>query len=213
MSIKESHNNKRVTFDTQGGLEDKIDRLTVMMSQLVTKDDGTNKQFKPQIYQSKRRGQSRNFYDKCNYDQRNYQNRYRSNSRDRRIQFSGRIHYEQNYRGRPRYGQGFIGMTLGEEILEVMQEHIKVRILEDRTIEEDIEEIIGMRTMTEKEIGVGLEKDHIQTIVEGETGVVVIVDQGQDQGQVQIGIELDALSVGNMITLQKIAPPPEKKER
>ena len=75
-----------------------------------------------------------------------------------------------------------IGMTLEEEILKVMQEHIKVRIFEDRTIEEDIEEIIGMRTMREKEIGVGLEKDHIWTTVEGETGVVVIVDQGWDQG-------------------------------
>ena len=64
----------------QDGLEDKIDRLTVMMSKLATKDDGINKQFKPKIYQSKRRGQSRNFYDKHNYDQRNYQNRYRSDS-------------------------------------------------------------------------------------------------------------------------------------
>ena len=38
-----------------------------------------------------------------------------------------------------------------------------------------------MKIITEKDIGVGLEKDHIQKIVEGETGVVVIVDQGQDQ--------------------------------
>ena len=47
-------------------------------------------------------------------------------------------------------GQGMdkaIGMTLGEEILEVMQEHIKVRILEDRIIEVDIEEIIEMKIM------------------------------------------------------------------
>ena len=68
MSIKESHNNQRVTFDTQDGLEDNIDRLTVMMNQLATKDDETYKQFKPHIYQSKRRGQSRNFYDRHNYD-------------------------------------------------------------------------------------------------------------------------------------------------
>ena len=38
----------------------------------------------------------------------NYQKRYRSNSRDRRIQFSGQS------RGRPRYEQ-----IIGEEILEV----------------------------------------------------------------------------------------------
>ena len=55
-----------------------------MMGKLATRDNGINKQFKRQIYQSKRRGQCTNFYDKCNYD-RSYQNRYRSNRGDRRI--------------------------------------------------------------------------------------------------------------------------------
>ena len=32
-------------FNTQDGLEDKIDRLTVIMSQLTTKDEGLNRQF------------------------------------------------------------------------------------------------------------------------------------------------------------------------
>ena len=32
MSMKDSYNNKKVTFDTQDGLQEKIDRLTVMMS-------------------------------------------------------------------------------------------------------------------------------------------------------------------------------------
>ena len=67
MSIKDSYNNKKVTFDTQDGLEDKIDRLTVMMSKLAANQEGTNKQFKPKIFQSKRRGQVRNFYDRYNY--------------------------------------------------------------------------------------------------------------------------------------------------
>ena len=58
MGIKESHSNKRVTCDTQDGLEDKIDKLTVMMSQLASMDKGINKQLKPQIYQIKGRGQS-----------------------------------------------------------------------------------------------------------------------------------------------------------
>ena len=83
MSLKDSYN-KKVTFDTWDELEDKIDRLTVMMGKLATRNNGTNRQFKPQIYQSKRRGQSRNFYDRCNYDQWGYQNRYRSSSGDRR---------------------------------------------------------------------------------------------------------------------------------
>ena len=50
-------------------------------------------------------------------------------------------------------------MTLGEEILEVVLELIKVRISEGRTIEVDIEETIEMKIM--EEVGVGLEKDHI----------------------------------------------------
>ena len=86
--------------------------------------------------------------------------------------------------------------------------------MEDRIIEEDIGEIIGMKIIPEKEVGVGLEKDHIQTIIaEGETGVAVIVDQGQDQEQVKTEIELGVINVGNMITLQMIAPTPKKKER
>ena len=86
-----------------------------------------------------------------------------------------------------------------------------MKILGDR-IEEDIEEIIGMKIITEKEVEVGLEKD-IWTILEGETGVVVIVDQGQDQEHIQIKIKLGVISVENMIILQKIALPPKKKER
>ena len=57
-----------------------------------------------------------------------------------------------------------IGTTLGEEILEAIQECIRIKILRDRIIEVDIEEIIGIKIM--KEIGVGLQKDHIQIILE-----------------------------------------------
>ena len=53
--------------------------------------------------------------------------------------------------------------------------------MENRIIEEDIEEIIGMKITTEKKVDIGLEKDHIWTITEGDTGIVVTVDQGQDQ--------------------------------
>ena len=55
-----------------------------------------------------------------------------------------------------------IGMIIGEEILEVMWEQTKS--LEDR-IEEDIKEIIGLKIIAEKEIGVGLEKDNFQGIL------------------------------------------------
>ena len=52
---------------------------------------------------------------------------------------------------------------IGAEILEAMQDDIK--ILEGRIVEENIEVIIGMKTITEKEVGVGLEKDHFQEII------------------------------------------------
>ena len=69
MKIKDTYNNIKVTFNVQDGLEDKTDRLTVMMSQLTTKDKGVNRQLKPKIYQGRGRGQSRNFYNRSNYDQ------------------------------------------------------------------------------------------------------------------------------------------------
>ena len=73
----------------------------------------------------------------------------------------------------------FLGMILEEEILEEVQEHIKIRTLEDRIIEVDIKETIGIKIM--KEVEVGPEKDHIKIISEGMTEVIIIVDQGQDQ--------------------------------
>ena len=94
MSMIDSCIDKRVTFDTKDSLEEKVDRHTTMMSKLTAQDDEQGKQFKPKIYQGKRRRQMRSFYDKHNYHQRNYQNRYRSDSRDRRISFSGRIQCE-----------------------------------------------------------------------------------------------------------------------
>ena len=71
-----------------------------------------------------------------------------------------------------------IGMTLEEESLEVMKEHIKIRILEGRIIEADIEETIGMKIM--KEIGVGLENGNIKVAQEGIIEEAT-VGQGQDQ--------------------------------
>ena len=52
LSIKEGYNSKKVTFDMQDGLEDKIDRLTVMMSKLAANKEGANNQLKPKIYQN-----------------------------------------------------------------------------------------------------------------------------------------------------------------
>ena len=98
----------------------------------------------------KRKDKVENF-DSHNYDRWNYQNRYRSNSGDRTIQFS-KVEVDQG-----------MNKTTGEEILDAMQGHIK--ILEDRTVEENIKVTIGMKITAEREVGVGLEKDHFQEII------------------------------------------------
>ena len=59
MNLRDSQG-KKVSFNVHDDLEQKIDRLTVMMDKLVTEDDGSSKPFKPQIYQPSRgRNQNR----------------------------------------------------------------------------------------------------------------------------------------------------------
>ena len=127
MSVRDSYN-KRVTFNTQDGLENKTDKLTAMMSKFAARDSELNRPFKPQVYQSRQRGQSRNFYDSHNHDRGNYQNGYTSNNGDRRIQFN------RQGRGRPRYEH-----IIEEETSEAIQG--RIRISEDRIAEENTEVI------------------------------------------------------------------------
>ena len=67
MNIKENHS-RRATFDPGDELGDKTDKLTVMIGKLAARDSYSDRQFKPQIYQGKRRGQNRSSYHKCSYD-------------------------------------------------------------------------------------------------------------------------------------------------
>ena len=61
MTIRDGYNSKKVViFYTQDRIDDKIDTLTSMMSKLAAQGNNQNKQFKPNIYQGKRRGQTRN---------------------------------------------------------------------------------------------------------------------------------------------------------
>ena len=92
MSIRDGHHRK-VSFDTIEELCDKIDNLAVMIGKLATRESGTNRQFKPQIHQSRGRGQNRS------YSQRSHLNRYRQNNRSNS---RGRVQYRQD-RMRPRY--------------------------------------------------------------------------------------------------------------
>ena len=66
MSIRDGYYRK-VSIDTREELGNKIDELAVMIGKLATRKSGTNRQFEPQIHQSKGRGQNRS------YSQRSYQ--------------------------------------------------------------------------------------------------------------------------------------------
>ena len=68
MSIREGANRK-VSFDTRDELEDKIDKLTVMLGRSAAEDNSEKRPFKPQIYQDRGREHNRG------YSQRNHQNR------------------------------------------------------------------------------------------------------------------------------------------
>ena len=63
-----------MSFNARDELEDKIDKLTVMMGRLAARDSDDKRPFKPQIYKS--RG-SYPHHQNRNYNQRNYQNRSR----------------------------------------------------------------------------------------------------------------------------------------
>ena len=80
MSIRKE-TSRKVSFHTRDELRDKIDKLTVMLGRLAANDSNERRPFKPQIYQSRGRGQNRG------YSPKNYQNRNRlsnrSNCRDR----------------------------------------------------------------------------------------------------------------------------------
>ena len=59
MNIRNEYNSKRVVaFDTQDRLDDKLDKITTMMSKLTDQGSNQNWPFKPKLYQGKRRGQT-----------------------------------------------------------------------------------------------------------------------------------------------------------
>ena len=82
-----------------------------------------------------------------------------------------------------------VAMDIIQEVINGMGGQI-IAITEGETLE--------IKIMTG--IGVGHMKD--RTEIEGTVETLVIVDQGQVQGQLQIEIKSDVLSVGNTITLQ-----------
>ena len=61
MSMKDGYVNKKVTFDTHDSLEERIDRLTTVMTKLMSQDKGQDKQFRPKIYQGKEKRKHEEF--------------------------------------------------------------------------------------------------------------------------------------------------------
>ena len=151
-----------------------------MIGKLATRESGTNRQFKPQIHQSRGRGQNRS------YSQRNYQHRYnnRSNSRDRGQyrQDRSRPRYEPRYKQNEKRGN-FRGnvRNYGRQKGRGMYRN-------------------NYRNAVMAEVRTGPERGHFQDILAIiELEAQAIVDPGQDPELVQIGTEYIVISVGNMI--------------
>ena len=94
MSVKDG-TQRRVSFNNRDELEDKINKLTVVMSRLAARDTHEKRPFKPQIYKS--RGQQRS------YGQGNYQSRLGSRNRGQFMDNRPRQNYRgNNFRGNTR---------------------------------------------------------------------------------------------------------------
>ena len=102
-SSMKSCKKRGVTFDAMETMErnsDSTDKLASLVNKMNMKMDKRGRPHKPQVYQGRNRGQSRNRQDI-------YQSRNRSFSRDRNQSYRGRgdynrNNYRSNYRGRSR---------------------------------------------------------------------------------------------------------------
>ena len=97
MSIRDGINEK-VSFNIRDELGDKIDKLTVMLGRLAAKDDNGKRLFKPQIDQSRGRGQNRGYGQRCYQSGNRLGNRSGSRDRGQFGQGSDRPRFQQNYR-------------------------------------------------------------------------------------------------------------------
>ena len=190
MNIKDGYISKKVTFNMQDSLDDKIDRLTSMISKLKIQDNNQNKQFKPKIYHSKWKGQPRNLHNQIIMVREiikvNIGEILEIEEHQVEIEVSLDKILEDDC---------IMVITIEMIIEEIISEICK--IIEVKILEVDTEGIMEMLIL--EEVGVGLGTDNIQLILEGMIEVVVALDQVQEL--VLIEIELDAINVGNMIIL------------
>ena len=157
MNIRDGYNSKKVvTFDTQGRLDDKIDKFLSMMSKLTVQGNNQNKQFKPKLHQGKRRGKQEIILIKAIF----------------------RIDSDQIVV----IAECDLGVGLGMD--RIIEEGHNMLIIIEMTLEEEtlgkgkimevsiIEAIIETTPLEEVEVGSG--KDSIQVILEGMINAVVV---------------------------------------
>ena len=122
-----------------------------MIGKLAAMDSRSSRQFKPQIYQSKGRGQNRGNYERCSMTSEIIKTDI------------GQIVETEGSIGKIEVDQD-MGRIIEVKILEVTQEHIK--ILKDRVVEESTEITIGMKVTEEIGIATGLEIDQsLETLI------------------------------------------------
>ena len=192
MSTRGDHKTK-ASLDTKEKLGDKIDKLEVTIDKLATREIGTGIQFKPQIHQSRGKGQN------INYNQSNYQNRYRSNNRSNsgdRGQYRqdrGRLTYKQNYRrGNFRGNVRRYGRQKSRGEYRNSYRNDSYDRSRNRPRERSFSRYHGNNPRNQS---------------------TTVVGPGQDQEEVQIWIEFNVISVGNMIISQGTLPLLEMKKK
>ena len=155
-----------------------------MTRNLATRDSRTNRTFKPQICQSRGRGQNRN------YNQRNHQDRYRSNNRSNS---RNRGQYRPD-RSRPRYEQNCRRGNLRGNVRNYGRQNSRGEYRNSyRNDSYD-------RSRNRSRVRSFSSKAIIELEVQAK------VDPGQDTELAQIWIEFIVISVGNTIILQGTVP-------
>ena len=158
MSIKDKHS-RRVSFDTKEELGDKIDKLTVMIGKLATRDCNLNHKFT--------KAKVEDTIEVIIIDAVII-------SKVIRIDV-GQLVKKRDSIYRIEVGLG-MNKIIGEVTLEVRQ-----GILTDKIAQESKEIITEMKVMAEEEIGTGLEKGHFpEILVAIEIGVQTTIGPGQD---------------------------------
>ena len=173
MNIKDGYISKKVTFDTQDSLDEKIDRLMSMMRKLTAQDDDQNKQFKPK-------------YIKAKEGERQEISMIAAMVREIIKIDIGQIVETGEYHSVVEYkmdriivtDQGIIRtieVILEEETLDKIS--FQIKITEVKIIEADTEEIIEMIIMEGVEVGLGID---IILIIAGTIEAAVGIDQVQE---------------------------------